>query len=201
VSNLNHFNLISPIYDRIFGRRENQEIVELAEVRKDHVLLDVGGGTGRVAALFQTITNKVMIADTAEKMLLEAQEKRIAVVNSQSEFLPFNNGSFDRIIMVDALHHVENQGKTLSEMWRLLALGGKLIIEEPDINNIFVKLIALVEKLLLMRSHFISPKMIADMIHFDKTADVEILRKKGIAWIIVTRQKSDNNKEITRRSL
>jgi ubiquinone/menaquinone biosynthesis C-methylase UbiE len=188
VSNFNHFNLISPIYDQIFGRREDQEIVELAEVRKDHVLLDVGGGTGRVAALFQTVTGKVMIADTAEKMLLEAQEKGIAVVNSQSEYLPFNNGSFDRIIMVDALHHVENQGKTLSEMWRLLALGGKLIIEEPDINNFFVKLIALGEKLLLMRSHFLSPKTIADMSGFDKNAVVEIQRKKGIAWIIISRQ-------------
>ena len=59
--------------------------------------------------------------------------------------------------MVDALHHVIHQGQTAREMYRVLKPGGRIVIEEPDIRKFGVKLIAVAEKLLLMRSHFLSP--------------------------------------------
>ena len=60
--------------------------------------------------------------------------------------------------MVDALHHVINHGQTAREMYRVLKPGGRIVIEEPDIRSFYVKLIAVAEKLLLMRSHFLSPQ-------------------------------------------
>lgn len=188
MSGFDHFNFLGPIYDRIFGQKKDHKIVELADVRSGQALLDLGGGTGRVTVLFTSITQKLLIADTAMKMLWEAQQKGIRTVNSQSERLPFTQGSFDRILMVDALHHVEDQQKTLAQMWRVLASGGKIVIEEPDIHHFLVKLVALGEKLLLMRSHFLTPRAIADMCRFDKHASVEIYYEKGMAWIIITRQ-------------
>jgi ubiquinone/menaquinone biosynthesis C-methylase UbiE len=183
-----HFNFISPIYDHIFGRGDAQRIVELTEVKEGQTILDAGGGTGRVALLFKALSEKIIVADSAIKMLHEAQEKGMWTVNGESEHLPFSCGAFDRIIMVDALHHVSDQQKTLDEMWRLLNHNGKFVIEEPDIQNFLVKLIALGEKLLLMRSHFLKPRTIAKMCHFGPNACVEIVRKKGLAWIIITKQ-------------
>ena len=188
MANFDHFNFIGPIYDKIFGRTIDHEIVKLAAVQKDHALLDVGGGTGRVTVLLKGKTKKLFIADSAIRMLREAQAKGIPCVNSGSERLPFKEGSFDRIIMVDALHHVEDQQQTLDEMWRLLSPRGMIIIEEPDIHHILVKLIALGEKLLLMRSHFLKPKKIIEMCHFDPDALVEFQPGQGINWFIVTRQ-------------
>ena len=40
-------------------------------------------------------------------------------------------------------------------MLRVLKPGGRLVIEEPDIDTFAVKLVALAEKLALMRSHFL----------------------------------------------
>lgn len=183
----NHFNFIGPIYDKIFGRTIDHEIVKLAEVHDYHNVLDVGGGTGRVTILLKEKTEHIMIADSAIRMLREAQAKGLASINSNSERLPFTDCSFDRIIIVDALHHVADQQQTLNEMWRLLSVGGKMIIEEPDINHILVKLIALGEKILLMRSHFLKPKKIIEMCQFNQDAKVDIKVGKGINWIIVTR--------------
>ena len=183
-----HFNFIGPFYDLIFGRSNAQKIVALTDLGKDHALLDVGGGTGRVTVLYKSISNNLLIVDSALNMLRKAREKGIRSIYSQSEMLPFRGQIFERIIMVDTLHHVRDQQQTLNEMWRLLAPGGKLIIEEPDIHHFAVKLIALGEKLLLMRSHFLTHQKILEMCQFSKEATVDLLRENGIAWIIITRQ-------------
>lgn len=180
-----HFNFISPFYDRVFGRSKADVIIDLTDLKQDNSLLDVCGGTGRVSVRFQEMSNKVIVVDSAMRMLRISKQKGISPIHSQSERLPFGDGMFDRIIMVDAFHHVRDQQQTLNEMWRVLAPGGKIIIEEPDIRNFFVKLIAFGEKILLMRSHFRKPDRIIDMCHFFNKDELKLIRKKGIAWIII----------------
>ena len=185
-----HFDLISPLYDLVFGRRTDLDIIKIADVHNDQTLLDVGGGTGRVSILFQKKIKKAYVVDSSINMLKEAQNKGLTTVNSNSEKLPFADETIHRVIIVDAFHHVKNQRETLNEMWRVLKKGGKIIIEEPDINNFFVKLIALGEKILLMRSHFIPPGDIAEMSNFNEKAIINIERKNGIAWIIIQKDNS-----------
>ncbi len=188
MAGFDHFNLLGPFYDLIFGRSKNQNIVKITDIDDGQLVLDVGGGTGRISVLLKEKTTKVIVADAAIRMIKQAQNKGIDAVNAASEQLPFGAKHFDRIVMVDALHHVENQQVTLNEMWRILANGGKIVIEEPNIHNFAVKLIALGEKLLLMRSHFIPPEEIVAMCRFDPQAQVDLVHGKGISWIIITRQ-------------
>lgn len=189
MSGFDHFNVLGPVYDHIFGRSKDQNMVKIAAVQREHCLLDVGGGTGRVAVLFQEITDQVVIADSAIKMLREAQIKALRTVNGSSEHLPLKTGVFDRVIMVDALHHVKDQEKTLEEIWRVLAPGGRMVIEEPDINNFLVKLVAFGEKIALMRSRFISPEKIMEMCRFEDLDSIQLIKRKGIAWVIITKNK------------
>jgi carbamoylphosphate synthase small subunit len=62
-----------------------------------------------------------------------------------------------------------------------------MIIEEGDIHNWLVKIIAWGEKLLLMRSHFLEPEQIVSMCRFDPRAKIELIREKGIAWVIISK--------------
>lgn len=188
MAKFDHFNLLGPIYDLIFGRSKNQEIVELTDASDGQRILDVGGGTGRISVLLNSSMTKVIVADAAMNMIRQAHDKGIQAVNAASEKLPFSDQSFDRIVMVDAFHHVEDQQISLGEMWRLLANNGKIIIEEPNFHNLFVKMIALGEKLLLMRSHFVTPEKIAEMFQAYPAVSVELKLGKGIAWIIVSRR-------------
>jgi demethylmenaquinone methyltransferase/2-methoxy-6-polyprenyl-1,4-benzoquinol methylase len=84
--------------------------------------------------------------------------------------------------MVDALHHVISQTETVHELYRVLKPDGRLVIEEPDLRTFAVKMIAVAEKLALMRSHFLGPQQIADL--FPPGASVSIIAEENTAWVI-----------------
>lgn len=180
-----HFGIIAPFYDRFFGSTKTDIWQRVLDLPFEGILLDVAGGTGRVAQHLGCPLCQVMVADASIQMLKEARKKPdLLACGSAAEDLPFNDASFERVLMVDALHHVADQRQTCLEMWRVLKPGGRLVIEEPDIETRFVKALAVAEKLLLMRSHFLSPNEVADVFR-DYPARIDILRKDNIAWIIV----------------
>jgi len=159
-----HFGLIAPIYEKVIRPKPPETLFEVAELPAAGSLLDAGGGTGRISQFLEGYVDQIVLADLSLNMLEQASGKPgLIPVNSHTERLPFPSGYFSRIIMVDALHHVCDQEQTARELWRVLAPGGVLVIEEPDFNLWFVKVVALAEKLALMRSHFLAPESIQDL--------------------------------------
>jgi ubiquinone/menaquinone biosynthesis C-methylase UbiE len=150
-----HFNIIAGCYDRVGNFIIKEPLLGLLALSTSNLLLDAGGGTGRVAAALQDKVRDVIVADTSRGMLQRAAGKGLNVVNAQAESLPLPSGSIDRILMMDALHHMADQRIAASELWRVLAPGGRVLIVEPDIRRMLAKVIAISEKLLLMRSHFL----------------------------------------------
>ena len=146
-------------------------------------LLDVGGGTGRVSSGLRADVDEIVIADVSMGMLKQsASLPGLQAVLGYSEALPFPDASFERVIMVDALHHVSHHADSAREMFRVLKPGGLLVIEEPDIRTFGVKLIALAEKMLLMRSHFLTPDEIMKLFSIGEKA---IRAEDGTAWVMV----------------
>jgi demethylmenaquinone methyltransferase/2-methoxy-6-polyprenyl-1,4-benzoquinol methylase len=185
---LDHFGVLAPFYDRVIQPKDPQVLWNLAELPARGWLLDAGGGTGRIAQFMRQQTDQVVVADLSLQMLQHAQAKGgLHAVGSHIEHLPFADGFFARILMVDALHHVCDQSKTALELWRVLAPGGVMVIEEPDVRTFVVKLVAVAEKLALMRSHFLSPPAIAAL--FDPCLEAEVrlhAEQNGFnAWVIV----------------
>ena len=180
-----HFGAIAPVYDRFFRPRNPARLAELADLPVPGFLLDVGGGTGRVAQSLKPWQQSIIVVDLSFQMLQNAGRKDgLGTVCAPAERLPFADESFDRIIMVDALHHVCSQAKAVQEMWRLVRPGGKIVIEEPDIRSIVVVILALVEKILLMRSRFLSPPRIVALFPPSKVKQ-QIVVEGYTAWIIV----------------
>ena len=160
----------------------------LVNLPADGIALDAGGGTGRVAQHLRGKVAQVLVADPSFEMLKEAHKKDgLQPVCSHAENTPFADNCFDCIIMVDALHHVADQVNTAEELWRILKPGGRMVIEEPDVRSLQVKLIAFAEKLALMRSHFLSPPQIASLFR-SPNARVRVEANGPTAWIIVEKE-------------
>jgi ubiquinone/menaquinone biosynthesis C-methylase UbiE len=184
---LDHFSLLAPFYDRVFGARGADRLKELLALPANGPLLDVGGGTGRVAQSLRGLAAPLLVSDVSVGMLRQTAGKNgLIALNAHAEHLPFADARLARILVVDAFHHFCNQTEAVVELWRVLAPGGRLVIEEPNIETWPVKLIALAEKLALMRSHFYAPKTVKMMFE-GLGAQVEIYtdQQQYTAWVVV----------------
>lgn len=182
---LDHFGLIAPVYEFFIRPGEQDGLLALAGLPEPGIVLDAAGGTGRIAQALRKQTDQVVVVDLSLKMLRQAKEKSgLDLACAVTEKLPFPDGCFSKIVMVDALHHVEDHAQTAGEFWRVLKPGGRIIIQEPDIRSFAVKLVAIGEKLLLMRSHFRSPERIAKLFP-GAGGDIRILKDSYRAYVIV----------------
>ncbi len=146
------FSWIAPIYDRVFSPA-GPEILSWLGIRGGELVLDIGGGTGRVAEVLKEKA-RIVVVDLSLGMAVQAKKKGLMVCIARAEALPFPSECADGVIVVDAFHHFRYHPLAAQEMMRVIRKGGWLFLEEPDIANVVVKLIALGEKLLLMRSRF-----------------------------------------------
>jgi demethylmenaquinone methyltransferase/2-methoxy-6-polyprenyl-1,4-benzoquinol methylase len=178
-----HFNFIAPVYARAGEYGGLPTLLRVADLPTQGKLLDVGGGTGRIARSLREQADQVIVADSSLGMLrFAASVPGLWAAACASESLPFPDDSFARVLIVDALHHVVDHAQTAAELWRVLQPGGRIIIVEPDIRTFGVKLIALAEKLLLMRSHFLSPPQIVNLFPYAQT---ETCAEDMSAWIVI----------------
>jgi SAM-dependent methyltransferase len=86
--------------------------------------LELGGGSGN----FKQFAPNVVSTDVMPLPWLDA------VADAQN--LPFENQSFDNIVLFDVLHHIENVSLFFNEALRVLRLGGRVIMMEPYISPV-----------------------------------------------------------------
>jgi ubiquinone/menaquinone biosynthesis C-methylase UbiE len=184
VPDLDHFGLLAPLYDRVIRPPTSTRLAELAGLPISGRLLDAGGGTGRIARCLTGQASQVIVADESWKMLSHAPAgTTLLLTASQAERLPFPTGGFERVIMVDAFHHLRDQEQSLAELMRVCAVGGRVVIEEPDIERVLVWGIAVLERLALMRSRFRRAEEVAASFRALGAA-VSIHRQDATVWIV-----------------
>lgn len=181
---LDHFDILAPFYDRLMGAPDVARLAQLLRLPTAGCLLDLGGGTGRVALPLRRMVGRVVVSDPSGRMLAKARGKRLDAVCARSEFLPFPDGSFDRVLVVDALHHFADQPAAMGDIARVLKPGGRVVVEEFDADRTVVRMAALAEKFAWMQSRFYRPGEIRQMMRLRGLKAEIAARHRLAAWVV-----------------
>ncbi len=92
-------------------------------------VLDVAGGTGALAEVLLPLAGAVTVSDISEPMLAHVPEGATRLI-ARAEQLPLESGSFDLVVCVHALHHIDRPVRAIDEMARVLAPGGRLVLQD-----------------------------------------------------------------------
>ena len=116
---------VEPMYDEIISR------ILQANPKS---ILDVGCGPGSVLVNLKDRNIKLYGIDISENMIKEARKnlgQQAELKVGDSEFIPWQDNSFDLVLCNASFHHYPNPIKSLKEMVRVLKPERCLIMGEP----------------------------------------------------------------------
>lgn len=114
------------------------------EMFKNKVVLDIGCGAGGKTIYYASKGVKNIIGvEILEKYKDEAEnlarkynlDDKFEFVCADASKTPFEDETFDTIIMNDAMEHVDEPEKVLDECYRILKKNGKLYLNFPPYNH------------------------------------------------------------------
>lgn len=131
--------------DLILKKRSTQNyFVDVLKpyLKKTDRVLDFGCGPGAFLAAIAPFCGEILgvdisknFASTCGQTILDLKLLNAQALHIEPDALPFPDASFDAVVMVDVIHHLENISKSLKEVFRVLKKGGKILIFEPNKLN------------------------------------------------------------------
>ena len=108
---MTYYDSISDSYDELHGEEQRKKLQIIKEfIPKGAKILDVGSGTGLSSSL-----GDVTGIDPSIELLKQGEMSHVSGIG---EHLPFQDHSFDVVISVTAIHHMD-AGKAFEEMQRV----------------------------------------------------------------------------------
>lgn len=183
------FDRIARIYANVMPSAPTDSITDAFVVanRPINRVLDVGGGTGRAATGLQTLGIDTVVIDISMQMLTYAAADGHSVVAGDGRRLPVATDAVDAAVIVDALHHIPTPKRALTELTRVVATGGIVIIQEFDPTTILGQALRWAEHRIGFSSTFWTPAELYDELH--SAAMKAYLVDEGFEYVIVGRVK------------
>lgn len=129
-----YYDVFAETYDAPRGGRyhrfvDDAEVALAAPHVADRDVLEVGCGTGRILHRLAEVARRAVGVDLSPGMLAHARERGLDVHEANATDLPFEDESFDVVVSFKVLAHVEDIGRALDEIHRVLRPGGKAVLE------------------------------------------------------------------------
>jgi SAM-dependent methyltransferase len=97
-------------------------------------ILDLGCGAGAVSNILIP-RNKVFGVDHDAVILELAKANGLETAVGAFDAVPFGDGFFDAVVMIDSVEHVPSRDRTFSELKRVLRPDGALVLITPAYDN------------------------------------------------------------------
>jgi len=110
-----------------------RDMVRNQQPGNGRIAVDIGCGTGFTAITLQSHypTVGVDVSREALQFCKRRGLKRLCQINQECFPLPFKTGTFDLVLALDVIEHIEDDLRTLTECCRILKGGGSLIVTVP----------------------------------------------------------------------
>jgi 2-polyprenyl-3-methyl-5-hydroxy-6-metoxy-1,4-benzoquinol methylase len=123
----------------------------LAQHRIKGRVLDIGGGSGKVARFYQLNERNedVHVIDLSSTAIEIARSKGhpAQVLDIQNSVLPYPNEYFDVVLLQEVIEHLQKPDFVLSEIQRVLIKGGVLFLTTPNLTSLADRIFLLFGKL------------------------------------------------------
>ncbi|MGA2285856.1 MAG: methyltransferase domain-containing protein [Dehalococcoidia bacterium] len=117
-----------------------RKLVALARPQRQARVLDIATGAGHTAFAFAPFVSGVIAVDITREMIDEARRlqdrnglRNVDFALAAAAELPFADQAFDIVTCRRAAHHFSDIRGALGEMNRVLAIGGRLIIDDRSV--------------------------------------------------------------------
>lgn len=133
------FDRVAHGYDRTNALLSmgNDRLWRIATVRavapkQDELILDLAAGTGTSSVALSRTGATVTAADFSPKMIEVGRRRHPSIdfVEADATDLPFETGHFDAVTISFGLRNVQDPKKALTEAFRVLKPGGRLVVCE-----------------------------------------------------------------------
>lgn len=117
-------------WSHILRRSQIPIITRLLTLTPDHLVLDIGCGSGELSRYLDK-AKRVVGCDLSSAVEQFPCDLRHLAVRSDAARLPFKSRTFDRVLLSSVLQMVESPGPVLEEVARVLKEGGIAVITVP----------------------------------------------------------------------
>lgn len=119
-------------FHSLYEAKARSVVTALAR-RRPQLILDVGGGYGRIASRIDG-SHQVLLCDISREMLALARERtdHLVLVQGDARSLPFPDEAFDTVIALDLLVHLREWATGLAELARVVRPRGQLIFDTTN---------------------------------------------------------------------
>jgi SAM-dependent methyltransferase len=123
------FDRTAELYAEAARSKDWSRFVEWCRPRPGQRALDVGAGPALLSGALVGLVAEAVALDPSQALLGHAPPGVRAVVGS-AEAMPFGDGEFDLVTIVNSLHHVADPAGTLNEMARVRAPAGVIVVQD-----------------------------------------------------------------------
>jgi SAM-dependent methyltransferase len=95
-------------------------------------ILDVGSASGGNTLLLSNLGFNLTSLEMSDLGFEIQLKKGINVIQGDATKLPFKSSSFDAVLCLDVLEHIEEDLIALEEMYRVVKAGGKFLFSVPE---------------------------------------------------------------------
>lgn len=149
-------------YERVFGEGYvssggaalTEELMASLELPAQPRVLDIGGGLGGAAFLFEERCGASVIAIDLSELMVELARERAAARGAGCEFrvanvleVEFDDGAFDLVWTRDTLLHIADKAMVFQRIAKWLAPGGQLFVTDyargdGELSNSFARYVS-----------------------------------------------------------